>query len=103
MRASAYEALARLLEDRPEELEPVLREGLADEDARVRRRVALGVTTARRVEAHVLLAPLADDPDPQLRRLVRQTLARARARGDGVGPALRPATAAGRRPVGVDA
>src|SRR5690606_15974401 len=36
VRASAYEALARLLEDRPEELEPVLREGLADEDARVR-------------------------------------------------------------------
>ncbi len=77
VRAAAYEALGRLLERRPEELEPHVRSGLGDRDARVRRRVVLAAVTARGLEAHALLDPLREDPDPQVRRLIRQVLRQA--------------------------
>lgn len=77
VRAAAYEALGRLLERRPEELEPHVRSGLGDQDARVRRRVVLAAVTARGLEAHALLDPLREDPDPQVRRLIRQVLRQA--------------------------
>ena len=81
VRAAAYEALGRLLERRPVELEPHVRAGLADEDARVRRRVVLATATARGLESHTLLDPLREDPDPQVRRLIRQVLRQAPAVG----------------------
>jgi hypothetical protein len=74
VRAAAYESLGRLLERTPSSLEPHLRRGLADPDARVRRRVALAAATARGVAADALLDPLRDDPDPQVRRVIRQVL-----------------------------
>jgi HEAT repeats len=77
VRAAAYEALGRLLERTPSALEPHLRAGLADPDARVRRRVVLAAATARGLLAHALLDPLQDDPDPQVRRVVRQVLRQA--------------------------
>ncbi len=76
VRAAAYEALGRLLERDPEGLEPHLRAGLSDEDARVRRRVVLAATTARGLDRDGLLDPLREDPDPQVRRLIRQVLRR---------------------------
>lgn len=76
VRAAAYEALGRLLERDPEGLEPHLRAGLSDEDARVRRRVVLATTTARGLDRDELLDPLREDPDPQVRRLIRQVLRR---------------------------
>lgn len=77
VRAAAYEALGRLLEREPEALEPHLRKGLSDEDARVRRRVVLATATARGLEPHALLDALREDADPQVRRLVRQVLRQA--------------------------
>jgi len=74
VRAAAYEALGRLLERSPAALAPHLRTGLADPDARVRRRVVLATATARGLSAHALLDPLREDPDPQVRRVVRQVL-----------------------------
>ncbi|MEX2465671.1 MAG: HEAT repeat domain-containing protein, partial [Gemmatimonadota bacterium] len=77
VRAAAYEALGRLLERSPDRLEPHLRAGLADPDARVRRRVALAAATARGLTPRVLLEPLKEDPDPQVRRVVREVLRQA--------------------------
>lgn len=77
VRAAAYEALSRLLEGDPGALEAQLRAGLADADARVRRRVALVAATARGLTARSLLGPLRFDPDPQVRRLVTQVLRHA--------------------------
>jgi hypothetical protein len=74
VRASAYEALGRLLERSPDLLEPHLRAGLADADARVRRRVALAAATSRGLAPRSLLEPLKEDPDPQVRRVVREVL-----------------------------
>ena len=42
----------------------------------VRRRVALTTATARGVAPRSLLAPLKKDPDPQVRRVVREVLRR---------------------------
>jgi hypothetical protein len=78
VRAAAYEALGRLLERSPELLEPHLRAGLADSDPRVRRRVALATATARGLTPRLLLEPLKEDPDPQVRRVVREVLRQAR-------------------------
>jgi HEAT repeat protein len=77
VRAAAYEALGRLLERAPAALEPYLRTGLADADARVRRRVVLAAATARGVSPGELLDPLREDPDPQVRRVVREVLRQA--------------------------
>jgi hypothetical protein len=74
VRAAAYEALGRLLERDPAALEPDLRSGLADPDARVRRRVVLAAATARGLPLRSLLDPLSEDPDPQVRRVVREVL-----------------------------
>ena len=81
VRAATYEALGRLLERSPDALQAHLRAGLGDPDARVRRRVALATATARGLAAHTLLDPLREDPDPQVRRVVRQVLGQARFRG----------------------
>jgi hypothetical protein len=81
VRAAAYEALGRLLERAPERLEPYLRTGLADPDARVRRRVALAAATARGLTPRRLLEPLKEDPDPQVRRVVREVLRQSRREG----------------------
>jgi hypothetical protein len=77
VRAAAYEAMGRLLERDPSQLEPVLRSGLADSDARVRRRVVLSAATARGLDLRALLDPLRSDPDPQLRRVVHEVLRRS--------------------------
>lgn len=77
VRAAAYEALGRLLERSPDLLEPHLRAGLADTDARVRRRVALAAATARGLTPRLLLEPLKEDPDAQVRRVVREVLRQA--------------------------
>ena len=77
VRAAAYEALGRLLERAPAELERYLRTGLADADARVRRRVVLAAATARGMSPGELLDPLREDPDPQVRRVVREVLRQA--------------------------
>lgn len=74
VRAAAYEALGRLLERDPGALEPDIRSGLADPDARVRRRVVLAAATARGLPLRSLLDPLREDPDPQVRRVVREVL-----------------------------
>lgn len=76
VRAAAYEALGRLLEREPDELEIHLRRGLADADARVRRRVVLAAAGARGLATGPLLEPLREDPDRQVRRLIRQVLRR---------------------------
>lgn len=81
LRATAYEAIGRLLERVPTELEPFLRKGLGDPDARVRRRVALAAATARGLGVRHLLRPLEEDPDAQVRRLVREVLRRTPAAG----------------------
>ena len=77
VRAAAYEALGRLLEKDPEALEPHLRAGLADPDARVRRRVVLTAATARKLALRPLLATLLEDPDAQVRRVVREVMRQA--------------------------
>lgn len=74
VRAAAYEGLGRLLDRNPAALEPHLRKGLSDGDARVRRRVVLAAATARGVALWALLNGLRDDPDRQVRRVVREVL-----------------------------
>ena len=88
VRAAAYEALGRLLERAPDRLEPHLRTGLSDPDARVRRRVVLAAATARGLTPRRLLEPLKEDPDPQVRRVVREVLRQAPR--DGRKPDSRP-------------
>jgi hypothetical protein len=78
VRAAAYEALGRVLVDDAPELESILRAGLADPDARVRRRVVLAAVTARGVALQPLLESLGADPDPQVKRVVREALRHAR-------------------------
>jgi hypothetical protein len=73
-RAAAFQALGRLLERDPARLEPYLRWGISDADARVRRRVILAAAGARGLELRPLLEPLRADPDPQVRRLVNEVL-----------------------------
>jgi chromosome segregation ATPase len=77
VRAAAFEALGRHLEEDPERLEHHLRWGLADADPRVRRRVVLAAATARGLAIRPLLEPLRLDPDPQVRRVIHEVLRRA--------------------------
>ena len=77
VRAASYGRLRRDLEDRPSQLADQLRSGLADVDPRVRRRAVLAAATARSVELRPLLEPLRGDPDPQVRRVVREVLRHA--------------------------
>jgi hypothetical protein len=77
VRAAVYEALGKVLEGEPSVLEAYLRAGLADGDARVRRRVVLAAATARGVELRSLLEPLRGDPDAQVQRVVGQALRHA--------------------------
>src|SRR5690606_24472892 len=76
VRAAAYEALGRLLDRDPAALEPHLRNGLAGTVAGARSRVGLALATARGVAPRWLVAPLRKDPDPQVRRVVREVLRR---------------------------
>jgi hypothetical protein len=76
VRAAAFEALGRHLEEDPQRLEPHLRWGLADADPRVRRRVVLAAATARGLAIRPLLEPLRLDPDPQVRRVIHEVLRR---------------------------
>jgi HEAT repeat protein len=79
VRAASYGRLSRHLEDRPFQLADQLRSGLADVDPRVRRRAVLAAATAHNVELRPLLEPLRSDPDPQVRRVVREVLRHASA------------------------
>jgi hypothetical protein len=77
VRAASYGRLRHDLEDRPSQLADQLRSGLADVDPRVRRRAVLAAATARNVALRPLLEPLRSDPDPQVRRVVREVLRHA--------------------------
>jgi hypothetical protein len=77
VRAAAYQALGQLLEHEPSRLEPYLRRGIADKDPRVRRRVALTAASARGLDLRLLLGHLRLDPDPQVRRVVKEVLRHA--------------------------
>ncbi|MGH7462008.1 MAG: HEAT repeat domain-containing protein, partial [Longimicrobiales bacterium] len=77
VRAAAYERLTRILEGSPAELAGYLRSGLADADPRVRRRAVLAAATAGQLALRPLLEPLRTDPDPQVRRVVREVLRHA--------------------------
>jgi hypothetical protein len=85
VRAAAYQALGQLLEHDPSRLEPHVRRGLADPDARVRRRVVLSVAAARGLAVRALLEPLRRDPDPHVRRVVGEVLRRTPSAADGAG------------------
>lgn len=74
VRAAAYEALGLLLAREPEALEPIVRAGLGDPDGRVRRRVVLAAAAARGLPLRSILASVRSDPDPQVRRVVREVL-----------------------------
>jgi hypothetical protein len=93
VRAAAYQALGQLLEHDPSRLEPHIRSGIADTDARVRRRVVLAAATARGLDLGPLLDPLRRDPDPQVRRVVHEVLRRAPPAADDVGGTEAPASA----------
>jgi hypothetical protein len=80
LRATAFEAIGRLLEREPAQLEPFLHSGLGDPDPRVRRRVALAAATARGLPLRALLDLHQDDPDAQVRRVVLEVLRHAPAR-----------------------
>ena len=82
VRAAAYQALGSLLEHEPSRLEPHLREGIADADPRVRRRVVLVAAAARGLKLARLLEPLKQDPNPQVRRVLQEVLRRAPFAGD---------------------
>jgi hypothetical protein len=77
VRAAAYQALGQLLEREPSKLEPYLRRGIADTDPRVRRRVVLTAASARGLDLRLLLEHLRLDPDPQVRRVVKEVLRHA--------------------------
>lgn len=74
-RAAAYGRMVPLLEG--DRLADHLRAGLADPHPRVRRRTVLAAAAARSVPLHPLLDPLRTDPDPQVRRVVREVLRHA--------------------------
>ena len=74
VRAAAYQSLGRLLEGDPARLEPHVRWGVADAHPHVRRRVVLAAAAARGLDLRPLLGALSDDPDPQVRRIVRRIL-----------------------------
>ncbi len=76
VRAAAIEAMVRLVSGA--ELEAVLRMGLEDGDARVRRRTALCAASARNFDAGALLVPLLSDPDRQVRRVACTALGGSR-------------------------
>jgi chromosome segregation ATPase len=82
VRAAAYQALGHLLEHDPSRLEPHIRRGIADSDARVRRRVVIAAAAARGLSLRPLLDPLRHDPDPQVRRVVQEVLRRTVAAPD---------------------
>jgi hypothetical protein len=90
VRAAAYQALGQLLEHDPARLEPHVRRGLADPDARVRRRAALSVAASRGLAVRALLEPLRRDPDPHVRRVVAEVLRRTPSAGDGAGASAVP-------------
>ncbi|MDZ7839485.1 MAG: hypothetical protein U5R46_01510 [Gammaproteobacteria bacterium] len=85
VRAAAYQALGQLLEHEPSRLEPHIRWGIADADARVRRRVVLSAASARGLDLRPLLDPLRKDPDSQVRRVVQEVLRRAPSAADSAG------------------
>jgi HEAT repeat protein len=74
VRAAAYQALGRLLVRDPARLAPHIRRGIADANPHVRRRAVLAAAGARGLALRPLLEPLTDDPDPQVRRIVRRIL-----------------------------
>jgi len=76
-RAAAYGRMVALLEGEPARLVEHLRAGLSDPHPRVRRRTVLAAATAKSVALHQLLDPLRGDPDPQVRRVVREVLRHA--------------------------
>jgi hypothetical protein len=74
VRAAAYERLIQVHEGSPAQLTDHVRAGLADADPRVRRRTVLAAATNRSVVLSPLLDPLRGDPDPHVRRVVREVL-----------------------------
>lgn len=74
VRAAAYQALGRLLQEDPARLEPHIRWGIADAAPHVRRRAVLAAAGARGLALRPLLEPLTGDPDPQVRRIVLRLL-----------------------------
>ena len=74
VRAAAYERLIQVHEGSPAQLTDHVRAGLADADPRVRRRTVLAAATNRSVELSSLLDSLRGDPDPHVRRVVREVL-----------------------------
>jgi len=82
VRAAGYQALGHLLEHDPSRLEPHVRRGIADPDARVRRRVVLVAAATRGLTLHRLLDPLKNDPNPQVRRVVQEVLRRTPSAAD---------------------
>lgn len=82
VRAAAYQALGSVLEHEPSRLEAHLREGIADPDPRVRRRVVLVAAAARGLKLARLLEPLKRDPNPQVRRVLQEVLRRTPSAAD---------------------